>query len=373
MLYSRVLRFALSSLHFYFFTSISGFPMNTSLFKRFNRIGASFIAVCGFSLVIMSCGTTGTDPVVTKLDPPAPVDSIFALSATSTSIRLTWKASPTQSQTTFTGYRVTVSGGAAPTTFTVASPSGTNRPLVDITGLVTGTPYTFVIVATNKDTVSAARQIVWAPARRLTAFANGNTARMYETPSMFPSAIQFTAAGAELASIATAGSAADIAIATVGDSLYFGTPRTLYTIATGRATLMDNTGFYGGVDSLNQIFEPVNAVPFIQRNYGVRTGQAKGLLVYFRTASGNLVKMLMKSVGGTLLQGTSPNRFVEVEFSYQPTANIGYTVLLAAPKTQSGEAQCSNGQTNVSPLIADGNVTLVSQAYKGPRNMITTK
>jgi hypothetical protein len=227
----------------------------------------------------------------------------------------------------------------------------------------------FLSAWTNKDTVSAARTIRWAPARRYTTFANGNTVRMYETASALPSAIDFIATGVELASIASAGAAADFAIATIADSVYFGTPRTLYSgIVGGSATLVDNTGFYQGVDSLNQIYESAaNPANFIQRNYGVRNAQARGLLIYYRLASGNFAKMLIKSTGNSLLQGTAPNRFVEAEISFQPTANLGYTLALTAPK-QSGSVQSSS--VRVSPLIAEGEVYLESQPNYGSRNFV---
>jgi hypothetical protein len=44
-----------------------------------------------------------------------------------------------------------------------------------------------------------------------------------------------------------------------------------------------------------------------------------------KTESGNFAKvMIKKNIDGRLIRGTAPNRFIEVEVSYQEAVNIPY-------------------------------------------------
>jgi hypothetical protein len=224
-----------------------------------------------------------------------------------------------------------VSGGVN-TTVTVPKKTvlGDSTYIADVSGLRAGVSYTFAIRARTADTLSAAVTTVWSPALRLRG-------RVYESASGFASGIGFQNGAVQARRIGNPSEAAlaDFAIATPADSVYFGTPRTLYPITTARATTIDTTGFYRGIDSLNQVFEGMlNPNVFRQGFYRVRNmnpgGQPRGLVLYTRTAEGNFAKIFLRAVNGVLLQGNAPDRFVDLEISYQPTANLGYTLLTKA-------------------------------------------
>jgi len=284
------------------------------------------------ALAFASCDSN-TAPTLTI---PAAPRNIAALSADSTVVRLRWTAST--SEATLAGYRITVTpaGGTAqvlPVNRATSADTSTVYT-VNVSGLRTGVIYTFSVQARTNDTVSAGANIMWSPALRLRTTNTGTPIRLYESESSFASAIRFQGGVVAPTPIAnpTEAARADFAIATPRDSVLFGTPSFLYSrIVGGRAVQIDATGFYSNVDSLNQIYETA-ALPmnFRVASYGVRLPQQRGLLLYVRTPEGNFAKIFMRAVGGSLLQGTSPNRFVELEISYQPTAGTGFTFF--APK-----------------------------------------
>jgi len=284
----------------------------------------SIAVLCAMALAFASCDSN-TGPAVTI---PAAPREIAALSADETVVRLRWKAST--SEATLAGYRITVTpmGGTAQVlpVNRAASADTSTVYTVNVTGLRAGVIYTFSVQARTNDTVSAGANIMWSPALRLRG-------RVYESESSFASAVSFQGGTLSARPIANATEAAraDFAIATPNDSLYFGTPNRLYRITGGRETQYDRTGFYPRVDSLNAIYEPeLSAMNFQVGVYGIRPTTTPGLLVYARTPEGNFAKIFMRSgANGVLLQGTRPNRFIDLEISYQPTAAQGFTLLAA--------------------------------------------
>lgn len=295
------------------------------------------VGVFGLTIISSGCSSNTNAPAVTI---PNPVRSLQALSVDSTTVRLRWRAST--SEANVTSYRVTVtpmSGGGSPSIVTVSrfNPADTGAVyLANIGGLRLGAQYTFNVQARTADTVSAGSAITWAPAIRIRTTTTGAPIRLYESASAFASAIRFQGGVAAPTPIADRAEAAraDLAIATPtssmpNDSLLFGTPSRLYSITGGRLTLLDNTGYYTGVDSLNQIYEPAAiSGNFVAGFYGTRISMLRGgVLFYCRTADGNFTKVFARAVNGSIVQGTAPNRYIEVELSYQPIPNTGLTLL----------------------------------------------
>jgi len=103
-----------------------------------------------------------------------------------------------------------------------------------------------------------------------------------------------------------------------------------YTITNPRATLISSKVVSSGATSLDDVFETqalgdatVNMKPDSARY--IRVDNFSNNIVFFaRTVEGNFAKILVKAAGGKLLQGTSPNRYVEMDISYQSAVNVPY-------------------------------------------------
>jgi hypothetical protein len=332
------------------------------------RVCAALAVMAASNVFFSSCGSSGTNPITVTI--PAAPTQLAALSADDVTVRLIWKASTSEASLLTTSnpgaYRITVTGGTSTTTVNVAKKAtlGDSTYVIDVGGLRAGTVYTFAVQARTADTVSAAASIMWSPALRLRG-------RVYESASQFASGIGFQGGTVQSRPIgnATEAAQADFAIATPSDSVYFGTPRSLYNITNGRGTLVDTTGFYRGVDSLNQVYEGV-LNPNVYRTgfYRVKAlnpaGLPKSLVLYTRTADGNFAKIFLRAVGGSLLQGNAPNRYVDLEISYQPTANAGYTLLTKPSPEGSIQSAGASPLWERAPFVSTPQNLKVSAAQK---------
>ncbi len=296
---------------------------------------ASLSALCVLAFWVSACDkSTTTDPIVTKLSPPQPASNLFALSADAQTVRIRWKASSSESDATFQDYRLRVTNAAGQTSdLTVAKKTNPTAAdtiyIANIAGLTTGSVYSFAVQGRNKDTVSSAVSVSWSPAVRLT-MANGSTIKLYESASGFGSGLKIQGGVPQNLTVAS-GSQWDIGIDTRNDannqpSYDIGSPELLsYTSITSfRKTLINRT-YYVGVDSLNQVYDNQAIAATVATRISF-TAEKKGVLFSGKTQDGNFFKVYVKANNGALLQGTSPNRYVEVEISYQPTANVGYAL-----------------------------------------------
>jgi hypothetical protein len=59
-------------------------------------------------------------------------------------------------------------------------------------------------------------------------------------------------------------------------------------------------------------------------NFDQANAENKQFAFVVKTGSNHFAKVLVKSNGSRLLQGTAPDRFVDLEISYQNGANIPY-------------------------------------------------
>lgn len=287
--------------------------------KLLRSLAVSFVASALFALV--AC-----DPVAPiTVTVPNAVDSLKATSANATTVRLKWNASST---TNINGYRVTILNTTSGATIGTTTVSGTT---VDISGLTAGVVYLFRVQTRTADTVSTAREIRWSPATRVTTM-QGGVIRMYETASGFGSGLAIQG-GTALNLTVARGAEWDLGIHTrTADVLTIGSPGSLgYTgiardTARGQETrTADN--LYLNVDSLNQVFDTqvqmggAGSFPVPLRTI------TRGFVLAIQTRAGNFAKIFVKaSSAGVILQGTAPNRYIEVEISYQPVANVPYAL-----------------------------------------------
>ncbi|MCS6808961.1 MAG: fibronectin type III domain-containing protein [Bacteroidota bacterium] len=282
-------------------------------FVRLLAAGYAAVAIA----TLMACNPS-TGP--TNVTLPNAVDSLRATSINATTVRLRWTAPASPG---ITGYRVTVvntmSGAVIGTTNTAST-------IIDITGLTAGVIYAFRVQSRNADTVSAMREIRWSPAVRITTM-QGGPIRIYETASGFGSGLGIQG-GVALNLTVARGADWDIGIATRSpDTLLIGSPGGLGYSAIVRSAQNDTrTGdnLYLNVDSLNQVFDTQiqmgapGVFPIPLRTI------TRGFVLAIQTRAGNFAKIFVKSASGVILQGTSPNRYIEVEVSYQPTPNVPY-------------------------------------------------
>ncbi len=287
--------------------------------RHFRLLATSCLAALAILILVACDGGTGPGTTVTV---PAAVDSLQATSINQTTVRLRWRASATAA---VTGYRVTIVNTASGATI---GTTNTTSTLFDVTGLTAGTVYAFRIQSRTADTVSVAREIRWSPAVRVTTM-QGGAIRIYETASGFGSGLGIQGGTALNLTIARA-TEWDLGIATrSADTLLFGSPGGLgYAALSGRMSNDTRTGdnLYLNVDSLNQVFDTqIQMGAPGAFTIPLRT-ITRGFVLAFQTRAGNFGKVFVKSANGVILQGTAPNRYIEVEISYQPVANVPYAV-----------------------------------------------
>jgi hypothetical protein len=287
-------------------------------------------ALTAASLFMVACEDTPTDPELVA--PNAPT-AIMATSRSATAISVKWTAATTGEAAT--GYVLVVAedGGANAQELTISSATTTN---VDVTSLTEGKVYQMYVMAVN-DTVrsTASPTIKWAPAQRHTA-----NLRIYETDSDQGSGIELpSTAGLTISE----GGRWDICLDTRDGSYDIASP-TLSSYTSDEANpkfpngdLARVTGFgklWQNVASLDQVYEAValndaQNGPIEPKLLNFNTADTKGESFAFvvKTAAGNFAKVFVKSTGGRLLQGTAPNRYLELEVSFQSGVGIPYAIV----------------------------------------------
>jgi hypothetical protein len=295
--------------------------------KLFRILSAAAVA-CLMVFTIVACGDTGggTGPG-TMVTIPDAVSGLQATSIDDATVRLRWTA-VSSSTVSVTGYRVTVLSS----TGTVIGTATPTNPIVDVSGLTAGRVYTFRVQTRTRDTVSGERTINWSPAQRI-RMASGGAVRLYESNSTFGSGLAFQGGIAQNLTIANA-SRWDIALDTrpntAGQVTFdIGSPNAssydAFRTNGGRRTIVSSS-VYNNVDSLNQVFDTQINIGTMEQLIGF-TNANRGFVFACRTQDGNFAKVFVRaSASGVLLQGTAPNRYVEVEISYQPVANVPYAV-----------------------------------------------
>ncbi len=285
------------------------------------------LALATALVVLPACEseTTPTDPVETK--PVAPT-ALMATSLDADKIALKWTIAD---DTARKGYVITVKNMTTNQSndMTVADEASTN---MSISGLTEGVVYSFTVRAINVTVESdPSPTIMWSPAKRFVT-----NLKLYETESEQGSGIQLpSTAGLTVA----AGDKWDICLDTRDESFDIGSPTvSSYTDSTGtkfikgglpaRVTLLGKV--WGNVASLDEVYESVDLTSETLEeslyNFNAQNTAGAPFAFVVKTESGNFAKVLVKAVGGKLLQGTAPDRFVELEVSYQSGADVPYAV-----------------------------------------------
>lgn len=296
-------------------------------------LGGLMVAIMGFMAV--GCNENPTTPG-DGTAPTAPT-ALQATSLSETAVGLKWKASTDTGAITYkVSWRVSgstvdsnsadVSGGAV--TYTVQN-------------LTAGKVYEFNVQAVRSAKLSSKATITWAGAKR-----SGNTVsiKLYEKASPNPSGLMLDgSSGAQAVSVAASSSTPPSSVHLVvymnparPDTFEIGpgpafdeyknvdkfNATTIVSDSSYPALSMDSWYPLGSIKSHIDASAPNLAFTF----KGTQTdGTGQGFYVRLGPAGDyHYARIFVKNNGSKMLQGTSPNRFIEVEVSYQTLANVEY-------------------------------------------------
>lgn len=260
--------------------------------------------------------------------PPAGPSDAMATSKSSTSIIVKWTPS---TDANVVKHMVYIYQGSNLLNAYPTADKTTDR--MTITGLTEGTVYTFTIKAVNSANLTSTDNVSvnWSPASR---FYDDQVIKMYETDSDNPSGIELfdpTSNGPAVRSV-TDRSKVNIAINTKGGGLLLQCGSAI-DVGSGTAPVTEMyEDFYYLQSSLDEIFESValNSFKYSAASVNLLSNninQYAGFIVRTKEPGQtdyNYAKLFFKKVGGSFLQGTAPNRYVECVISYQKVTGVPY-------------------------------------------------
>lgn len=283
------------------------------------------------ALVAVSCNTND-GPVDPGTKPGTPT-SLKAQSR-ATGVGLKWDApaggvSPT-------GYRIyyNVTGTATKLSLDV---TGATTDTAVVTGLLPGVRYEFTVQALNGTTVGdATPALEWASANRT------GILKMYSSQSAFGSGL-IVHSGVPRVATTALGDLWDLcfddkdslnpAISSPGVSGYVDNS---YMFPNGKQAKIVYMGHaYTNVNDLNDIYESVDlqtiSTTFKEDSRVLSTVGGTGNIAFVFAQKNSPVsytfgKVLVYRSGTSFIQGSNPNKFIEVEVSYQTVADVPYAL-----------------------------------------------
>ncbi|MBI2794698.1 MAG: fibronectin type III domain-containing protein [Ignavibacteria bacterium] len=283
--------------------------------------------ILALTIAIVACNENTTTPAEPQA--PQPPTGLAATSIDSVTVGLKWTAPATG--VTPTGYEISYKVEGTSEVFTTQVSGSTLSTL--ISSLVENTVYEFTVKAKNDTARSAATlPLKWAPAKRYSS-----SIILYEHKSSFGSGLNLPAFGGLTVDN---GDLWDLAfdVDTSGTKFYIGSPgSSSYTDDNGvfvvggdvaRTTLIGLV--WTNVPSLNDVYESVDlassaTLEEVMVDFTADDAARRQIAFVVKTESGNFAKvMIKKNVDGRLIRGSAPDRYIEVEVSYQEAANIPY-------------------------------------------------
>lgn len=302
---------------------------------KLNKLSAIFALFLVFGLFMSSCNDTTnnpTDPAVVKY-PKAPTN-IQATSIDKETVSLKWTASVSATETDFKDYVLYIDGVKQATPIAKATTTLTINSLEE-------KEYTFAIRGRyNNDTVSTEKaEIKWSPANRFVNNINDEPIKVYISASDLGSGLDiFDATGKAPKALKVAG----IANWTIGletktaNVIKFGPAASLDYNASGTLRTVELCPVPEYAADLSELYDS-EALNKITRTFGanfvnlnslttqVPAGKHPIFILRETRADGlHYAKVLVKYVGGSFLQGTGDNRYIECVVSYQATPNLPY-------------------------------------------------
>jgi len=286
--------------------------------KRFAILAGSIL---GIALLAGGCDKkddSAAGPAPTAL---SPVTNLKAYSASATSVGLNWTATTSASSADFSDYQVTVKQGGA-VVGTPATVAKTQTATV-ISGLTEGTIYTFEVVAravsgSTTSTSSEAATIQWSPAKRLTQ-DSGLPIKVYETTSSVGGSglIFYNPAVSGPQAVPQNTSTIDMYVHTepAGVSMKSASEYNAAWHYTRFSTFTVNTA---SLDDPQTV--PPDTSTFTQTIVTIDSAAVTASRIYyFKGNDGNYGRLLVKMnpVTNSLVWGTSPDQYLNMEISYQ--------------------------------------------------------
>jgi len=293
----------------------------------------SGLAVAAMGIAAVGCNENPLTPPGGTGNAPTPASGVQAVSLSASSVGLKWLASTDSGAITYRVSWIASDGTDSNSASGIASTSYTAN------SLSASKAYTFYVYAVRSSVASTAATINWAGAQR---YGSTTTIRMYETDASAGSGLILDPSKGGPANIsvkANPASNVQLAIYTNGPDPNTFSVGPAYAFTEYRqADAFDQTVYISDstypAQSLNEWYGVNSIETKISSNGNVRafelpvsqTGGA-GQGFYVRTGtSGNYhyARIFIKNNGGKLLQGSAPSRYVEMEISYQQTANVPY-------------------------------------------------
>jgi hypothetical protein len=324
-------------------------------------------ALCSVSLLagsmfFASCEDTTSTNTPTKVAPAAPTN-LMALSISADTVRIKWTASTSESATNFQGYTITATEVGTTTTQTLDPVGKVTPAYYQVSGLKPGVAYRFDVRARNSDTTSTVASITWAGAVRKTGI-------VYESAASAGSGIQLSTGSNQTKNSATTW---DLCLDSKDGNFFFGSPAaSTYTDAQGKyaftggspangtrarmtmilAKSSDSLAYTitsGSLDSLYLSQSMFTTTPnTIRGETGAENLQSltQSFVMFAQTADSNFVKILVKAVSGKVVQSSSPNRNVEIEYTYQGIKNQAFGMV--QPRNANGSFAIKKAFTKAS-------------------------
>ncbi|MDB5035757.1 MAG: Fibronectin type domain protein [Chlorobi bacterium] len=299
----------------------------------------TLLAILSLGIVIAGCSVNDLDSPTSN--PGGTSEGIEASSISETSVRLRWKGA-TESGVIY---------GLHWEGINARSDSGTvfqADTTVLVSGLRPGEAYGFSASNYRDGTIltlipGSTRTVIWATARHYITEASTNPIRLYETGSNVGSGLVIDtirggprnvdlrlSSDADRVQLALYTVREDTSTFKIGPAYAFSSYRTQYavdsTIFISRATEpVPGLNAWYSFSPIDRLIDPdgnqkAYTLPTLQpdsmgQGFYVRTGRA---------GSYHYARVFIVNLNGVLLQGNPPNRFVELEISYQPTPNLPY-------------------------------------------------
>jgi len=295
----------------------------------------SGLVVAAMGFVAVGCNENPTDNPSTGNNPLAPT-SLMASATASDAVALKWTPATDSGTITF---KVAWKSSDATDSGSVSGLTATSQT---VTGLKVGKQYTFSVTAVRGTLSSSAATVDAAGATR---YGSTTSLKLYESKSALPSGLTIDPAlgGPAVVSVSSSNpnlSSVQLAIyKDVSNALQFeiGPAYAYDTTIYRNANLFDHNTYISdstfpaanldswyGTGSIAGRFTSTGNVstfplPDLQSTLGqgfyVRTGTAGNY---------HYARVFVKNNGGKLLQGTAPDRYIEIEISYQTGANLPF-------------------------------------------------
>lgn len=300
----------------------------------------SGLAVAAMAFMATGCNENTVDPDPNPGGAPTPASNVQASSIGASQVALSWTASTDTGTITYLVSWAPTTGGVASDSSSATVTSGTTYTA---TGLATNKTYMFYVRASRSGLHSTAATVTWAGAVRYnTEQGSSTTIRMYERASSSGSGLTLDPpTGPKNVSVGTSNTtpnSVQLAVYTTdGDPDNFEIGPAYAFTEYRNANKFDQRVFVSTLSypstSLSTWYSTSDIQSQIPNDGNIRAfklpvAQAtNGQGFYVRTGdAGNYhyARVFVKNIGGRLMQGSAPNRYVELEVSYQTNANVAY-------------------------------------------------